>query len=134
MLDVKTVQNDEKDPSKRYILFNRATTSFPEEATKIVKELGLNESEVLSSFEVTFGYDQMTTGLLPHLPHLPLIPLDEVLKKLLPPGLDLVTGFEAIGHIAHMNLREDCLPYKYIIGKVILDVRITIRSSLPLIL
>jgi len=32
------------------------------------------------------------------------------------------TAFETIGHIAHMNLRDEQLPFKHIIGQVLLDV------------
>lgn len=122
MTAVKTVQLDPQDDARRFVLFAREVTEFPPEAKKLVADLGEKEEEVLTTFEVTFGYDQMSTGPLLSL-HLVLILTDEVLKKILPSGLELVTGFEGIGHIAHMNLRDECLPYKYIIGRVILDVR-----------
>lgn len=32
------------------------------------------------------------------------------------------TSFTQTGHIAHMNLREEYLPYKYLVGQVIMDV------------
>ncbi|KNC85171.1 hypothetical protein SARC_02628 [Sphaeroforma arctica JP610] len=32
-----------------------------------------------------------------------------------------VAGFETIGHIAHFNLREDYLPFKEIIGRIVID-------------
>ena len=47
---------------------------------------------------------------------------EEVLRRLLPVELPNVTGFETIGHIAHLNLRVDHLPFKSIIGQVLLDV------------
>jgi len=55
------------------------------------------------------GYDDLTT--------------EEVLEQLIPKKEDqeIVTSFEAIGHIAHMNLNEECIPYKHIIGQVILE-------------
>ena len=31
-------------------------------------------------------------------------------------------NFEIIGSIAHLNIREDFLPLKYLIGKMIIDV------------
>ncbi|XP_072284399.1 tRNA (guanine(37)-N(1))-methyltransferase [Pyxicephalus adspersus] len=46
---------------------------------------------------------------------------DEILKAVLPKGQDVTTSFTRIGHIAHMNLRDHQLPYKNLIGQVILD-------------
>ncbi|EQC32018.1 hypothetical protein SDRG_10217 [Saprolegnia diclina VS20] len=48
--------------------------------------------------------------------------VDHVLRKLLPESItEVPASFETIGHIAHINLREFHLPYKHIIGQVILD-------------
>jgi len=48
--------------------------------------------------------------------------VEETLRKLLPSSLpEIPSAFEIVGHLAHLNLRDDCLPYKYIIGKVIMD-------------
>ncbi|CAI5494051.1 unnamed protein product [Closterium sp. Naga37s-1] len=48
-------------------------------------------------------------------------PADHVLRKLLPPGVEVPTAFETVGHIAHVNLRDDLLPYRFVIGKVLLE-------------
>ncbi len=49
----------------------------------------------------------------------------EIMKKLLGERLDdFPSGFEIIGKIAHLNLREKYLPYKNLIGRLILDVKI----------
>lgn len=47
---------------------------------------------------------------------------DQILRKLLPPNIDIPSSFETIGHIAHLNLREEQFPYKKAIAEVILDV------------
>lgn len=58
--------------------------------------------------QIRIGYEQMNVG--------------EVLAALLPPEItELPSAFETIGHIAHLNLREDLLPWRHIIGKVLLD-------------
>lgn len=63
--------------------------------------------------EVSMGYEQLTVA--------------DTLKKILtcpsikPPIGDIPSSYEQIGHIAHLNLRDDCLKFKYIIGRVILD-------------
>ena len=64
----------------------------------------------IESFPITRGYDDMS--------------VDEVLRKLLPKDHvhEIPSSFELVGHIAHVNLRDDCLPYKYWIGRVILDL------------
>ena len=43
----------------------------------------------------------------------------EALKLLLPEHVTTPSGFETIGHIAHLNLRENQFPWKYLIGQVI---------------
>jgi len=40
---------------------------------------------------------------------------DDILDAILP-GESVVSGFSIIGHIAHLNLRENLLEYKHIIG------------------
>lgn len=52
----------------------------------------------------------------------------ETLKRLLPEGTEVPSSFEQIGHIAHLNLREEHLPFKYIIGAVILDKNPKIKT------
>eukprot|EP00455_Lapot_gusevi_P007806 TRINITY_DN13345_c0_g1_i1.p1 TRINITY_DN13345_c0_g1~~TRINITY_DN13345_c0_g1_i1.p1 ORF type:complete len:487 (-),score=117.51 TRINITY_DN13345_c0_g1_i1:132-1568(-) len=46
---------------------------------------------------------------------------EEVLRQVLPSEVEVPTGYETAGHIAHLNLRPEHLPFKSIIGQVILD-------------
>lgn len=39
----------------------------------------------------------------------------------------VTTAFETVGHLAHMNLRDDDLPYKYFIGQV-LSIVVVVRG------
>ncbi|XP_058090751.1 tRNA (guanine(37)-N1)-methyltransferase 1 isoform X2 [Magnolia sinica] len=45
----------------------------------------------------------------------------KILEALLPKGLIVPTAFETVGHIAHLNLRDEHLPYKEVIAQVVLD-------------
>ncbi|RMX65340.1 hypothetical protein DD238_004644 [Peronospora effusa] len=54
--------------------------------------------------------------------------VDQVLSELLPKGMDIPSSFETVGHIAHLNLRDNQLPYKNVIGQVILDKNAQIRT------
>ncbi|KAL5081725.1 hypothetical protein RYX36_010146 [Vicia faba] len=47
--------------------------------------------------------------------------MNEILEALLPEGMIVPTAFEIVGHIAHLNLKEEHLPYKNVIAKVVLD-------------
>ncbi len=55
---------------------------------------------------------------------------DEVLAAILPEDLlqNAPCGFSTVGHVAHMNIRDVYLPYKYLIGSVILDKNRSIRT------
>jgi tRNA (guanine37-N1)-methyltransferase len=69
-----------------------------------------NDLTWIDSFPITRGYYDMS--------------VEEVLRKLLPKNSvnEIPSSFELVGHIAHVNLRDDCLPYKYWIGRVLLDL------------
>lgn len=48
--------------------------------------------------------------------------VEKILHMLLPSDIkEIPSAFEVAGHLAHVNLREECLPYRRIIGQVILD-------------
>jgi tRNA (guanine37-N1)-methyltransferase len=47
--------------------------------------------------------------------------VSDVLHRLLPDGIEIPSSFEQVGHIAHLNLRDELLPYRNIIGTVLLD-------------
>uniref|UniRef100_A0A915N675 tRNA (guanine(37)-N1)-methyltransferase n=1 Tax=Meloidogyne javanica TaxID=6303 RepID=A0A915N675_MELJA len=42
------------------------------------------------------------------------------LKAILPENVEF-SGFEQCGHIIHLNLREKLLPFRFVIGKILLD-------------
>jgi tRNA (guanine37-N1)-methyltransferase len=67
--------------------------------------LKLNNTEVNSDslFNITLSYENFT--------------YDQILSALLPIGGNGVGGFSIIGHIAHLNLRDELLEYKTVIGK-----------------
>ncbi|XP_059638079.1 tRNA (guanine(37)-N1)-methyltransferase 2-like isoform X2 [Cornus florida] len=46
---------------------------------------------------------------------------DHVLKQILPTGVEVPSSFETIGHIAHLNIADELLPYKDVVAKVIYD-------------
>ena len=50
------------------------------------------------------------------------------MQRLLPEGCEVPTSFESVGHIAHMNLRDELLPFKNVIGQVLLDKNPSIRT------
>lgn len=61
--------------------------------------------------------------------------LDEALRLVLPPDIpEIPSAFETIGHIAHLNLKAWHLPYKRIIGQLILDVRCSSPRCILLLL
>lgn len=67
--------------------------------------LNSNEVEICSEslYDITLTYENFT--------------YDQVLSAVLPVGENSIGGFSIIGHIAHLNLRDELLEYKTVIGK-----------------
>lgn len=87
-----------------------AESDIPEDAVKIFREHGAE----LVPHVLRLGYEYYTA--------------EEVLRQLLPAQVDVPGSFETVGHIAHLNLREEQEPYKHLIGQVILDKSPAIRT------
>ncbi|TYI42230.1 hypothetical protein ES332_A01G083600v1 [Gossypium tomentosum] len=45
----------------------------------------------------------------------------KILETMLPEGMIIPSAFETVGHIAHLNLKDEHLTYKNVIAKVVLD-------------
>ena len=99
------------DNKKRGVLLAQRITD-PESAfdqltsgtQALLKEAGFS----MCSYNFPLNYDFWTS--------------EEVLNSILPKELgDVPSGFSQVGHIAHMNLRDVFLPYKHMIGQIVLD-------------
>ncbi|KAG0229354.1 tRNA(m(1)G37)methyltransferase [Actinomortierella wolfii] len=111
------VDSDDGAKDKRLVLLNlnidnEDLTGASDSTKEYIKEHGFGV--VKTHFQV--GYDYWTA--------------DEVLKALLPEDVldEVPSGFTIVGHIAHMNLRDEYLPWKHLIGQVIKDKNPTIRT------
>ncbi|KAH8582333.1 Trm5 RNA methyltransferase [Cryptosporidium sp. chipmunk genotype I] len=45
----------------------------------------------------------------------------ECARQCIPTNIEIVSSFETVGHIAHLNLNEDSFKYRYLLGKILLD-------------
>ncbi|KAI6136397.1 Met-10+ like-protein-domain-containing protein [Pisolithus sp. B1] len=117
IMDVPKIRSVVWDPSgaqgQRLVLLKVPTeASLSPEARIFLTE----HSAELVDHTIRLNYDYWTA--------------DDILQAVLPEELlsGSPTGFSVTGHIAHLNLNEEYLPYKKIIGKVILDKNPAIKT------
>eukprot|EP00842_Homolaphlyctis_polyrhiza_P004821 jgi/Hompol1/533/HPOL_002532-RA len=72
-----------------------------------VKAFALQHGAELTEHTIVLPYDYWST--------------EQILRSILPDSMEVPGAFETVGHIAHLNLRDQYQPYKSIIGQVILD-------------
>ncbi|PWN21064.1 hypothetical protein BCV69DRAFT_298853 [Microstroma glucosiphilum] len=90
----------------RLILLKHASAGeVPQDITSLALERGLQ----LVPHDIAIGYDWYSA--------------DEVLSAILPEddSKGTPTGYTIVGHIAHLNLRDEYLPFRFLIGQVILE-------------
>ena len=115
MLDkpkMKSVYKEEGDDSRRVVVLNSLVENtqnqllgndLPDTALSLLRE---NDDFKVTVHEMTTTYADLT--------------VEQVLKSVIPSSesVDVPCSFETVGHIAHVNLRENVLPWKYVVGKV----------------
>ncbi|GAA5940882.1 hypothetical protein JCM10213_007994 [Rhodosporidiobolus nylandii] len=106
------VVSDSSDQHRRVLLRITDKAELPQELLDILTQ---SEAELVES-SVSVDYDYWTS--------------DQVLQAILPEELldESPTAFTQVGHIAHLNLRDQYLPHRHIIGQVILDKNKTLRT------
>jgi tRNA (guanine37-N1)-methyltransferase len=124
----KRISDCPSDPSFKLFLLAENIREFPSESS---------ENSQIPSELIQFHIDNCIKHQIPP-PYYQSFPyplsydfytVDEVLRTLLSDRLSEVpTAFETIGHIAHVNLRDEALPYKHLIGQVILDKNLPIKT------
>ncbi|XP_044292341.1 tRNA (guanine(37)-N1)-methyltransferase isoform X2 [Varanus komodoensis] len=106
---LKRVVEDPEDESQRLILLDPqqipADCSLGKSEQEILKSFNVNPEIVKCNVELTYAHFKA----------------DEILQAVLPEGQEVTTAFSRVGHIAHLNLRDHQLPYKHLIGQVIID-------------
>ncbi|KAF8078969.1 Met-10+ like-protein-domain-containing protein [Lyophyllum atratum] len=111
---LRSVEVDPSDPANGRLVLLRVTdeAQLSPEASKFLE----TEAKGLVPYTLTLDYDYWTA--------------DEILRAVLPEGLrkEAPSGFATTGHIAHLNLNAEYLPYKRLIGQIILDKNKKIRT------
>ncbi|KAI0319426.1 Met-10+ like-protein-domain-containing protein [Amylostereum chailletii] len=97
---------------KMVLLRVRDTAELPVTVKEYLSSQGLE----LTTHTLELTYDYWTA--------------DDILQAVLPKDLceGSPVGFTVTGHIAHMNLNSEYLPYKHLIGQVILDKNPRLRT------
>ncbi|GER24884.1 tRNA (guanine(37)-N1)-methyltransferase [Striga asiatica] len=106
---IKPVTEDPTSDKNRYMLLSERIqipdlSEIPDDKVEELKRLF--EIQVVP-YSFTLGYSYWS--------------VDHILKQILPPGIEVPSSFETIGHIAHLNIADELLPYKDVIAKVIYD-------------
>lgn len=112
MLDrprIKPITEDPTSEKTRYVILSERVQNpdLSDIPTKNLDELKKLCKIETVPYSLTLGYSYWGA--------------DHVLKQILPPGLEVPSSFETIGHIAHLNIPDELLPYKDVIAKVIYD-------------
>eukprot|EP01032_Pedospumella_encystans_P012454 gene12454-14410_t len=110
---MKRIYDAPDDAQKRLLILSeqyQAISDLPEH----LKEFNDKHGGEAQDYHLQLGYEHFS--------------VDEVLNKLLPNLAEVPSAFEQAGHLAHLNLREEALPYKHLIAQVLLEKNPTIKT------
>ncbi|KAF5385376.1 hypothetical protein D9615_001220 [Tricholomella constricta] len=111
---IRSVDVDPSDPQNNRLVLLRVSdkAELSPDALKFLE----TEAKGLVPYTITLDYHYWTA--------------DEIIRAVLPETLrdGAPSGFAATGHIAHLNLNDEYLPFKQLIGQIILDKNKKIRT------
>ncbi|KAI1285190.1 tRNA (guanine(37)-N1)-methyltransferase [Halotydeus destructor] len=102
---VRDVADDE---SVRQVMLSpdkiKSIEDLPEKLRDTLKTFN---QEVLGSTDIELTYDHFK--------------VEDIFRKVLPENSQGLSSFSIIGHIIHLNLKDELIPYKHFIGEVLID-------------
>ncbi|XP_032101823.1 tRNA (guanine(37)-N1)-methyltransferase isoform X2 [Sapajus apella] len=114
---IKRVIEDPEDKESRLIMLDPykmfTHDSFEKAELSVLEQLNVNPQ--ISEYNLQLTYENFKS--------------EEILRAVLPEGQDVTSGFSRVGHIAHLNLRDHQLPFKHLIGEVMIDKNPGITSA-----
>ncbi|XP_057290590.1 tRNA (guanine(37)-N1)-methyltransferase-like [Hydractinia symbiolongicarpus] len=111
----KRIRDDRDSVEKSKIILLRPDIRSLDEFTTSQKSILDEEGATFTRHEIELTYKDFN--------------LEEILKKVLPKNTEeLVSSFETVGHIAHVNLKENLLDFKHLIGTLLLDKNPNIKT------
>ncbi|ORY34672.1 Met-10+ like-protein-domain-containing protein [Naematelia encephala] len=110
---IPPISDNPHDPKTRLLRLKvKSEDELPSEVLEVLKVEGVG----LTGYDLEINYDYWNLG--------------DILHAILPTTVDedIPSSFTSTGHIGHVNLRAEWLPYKHLIGQVILDKNPTLRT------
>ncbi|GAA5890960.1 hypothetical protein JCM6882_008867 [Rhodosporidiobolus microsporus] len=109
---IPAVNVDASEQYRQILLRTGDKAQVPQELFDLLKQI---DAELVES-SIKVDYDYWTS--------------DQILQAILPEELldESPTAFTQVGHIAHLNLRDQYLPHRHLIGQVILDKNKSLRT------
>jgi tRNA (guanine37-N1)-methyltransferase len=109
---IKNFVPDPEVPGARCLLLKPGISPMePETWSNSLKELSEQGKLKVHPYELKLSYNDWSMRTI----------LDAVLPEMDAEETETPAGFATVGHIAHVNLRRQYLPYKSLIGQVLLD-------------
>ncbi|KAJ9657020.1 tRNA(m(1)G37)methyltransferase [Neophaeococcomyces mojaviensis] len=109
---IKPVRDDDTTPGAKCImLLPHVKANDPSTWSEHWSNFVMNGAAKVRPFELVLSYDDWSMSDI----------LGAILPELSEDEGQNPSGFAQVGHVAHLNLREQFLPYKYLIGQVLLD-------------
>eukprot|EP00938_MAST-03A_sp_MAST-3A-sp1_P005494 g5494.t1 len=110
------VMKDSEEEKTELKIADRPPLIVPKRLSEKLEDLVGPQGKNISDYTVKVGFDGMS--------------VDEILRKLLPKSEhhEIPSSFEQCGTLARINIRDELMPYRYVIGQVILEKNKRVRT------